>query len=189
MTIPLQVTFKGMDASPALEARIRDKAARLERFAARIQRCHVTIEAPHRRHRQGKLFRARIELVVPRGEVVVTRESPQDQAHEDAYVAVRDAFDAAVRRLEDHVRRLDRRVKHHEPALRHGRVARFVAGEAYGFIETSDGQEVYFHRNSVVDGAFDQLKVGDAVRLAVAEGEKGPQASTVHRVGRPHPTP
>lgn len=189
MTIPLQVTFKGMDASPALEARIREKAAQLERFAERILRCLVTIEAPHRHHRQGKLFRARIEVVVPRGDIVVTRESPQDQAHEDAYVAVRDAFDAAVRQLEDHVRRLDGRVKHHEPALLHGRVARFVAGEAYGFIETSDGQEVYFHRNSVVDGAFDQLKVGDAVRLAVAEGEKGPQASTVHRVGKHHPTP
>lgn len=189
MTIPVQVTFKGMDASPALEARIREKAARLERFADRIRRCHVTVEAPHRHHRQGQLYRARIEVVVPRGDIVVTRESPQDHAHEDASVAVRDAFDAAVRQLEDHVRKLDGRVKHHEPPQLLGRVARFVAGEPYGFIETADGQEVYFHRNSVVDGSFDQLKVGDEVRIVVAEGEKGPQASTVHRVGKHHPTP
>jgi ribosomal subunit interface protein len=189
MTIPLQITFKGMESSPALEARIREKAARLERFSARILRCHVTIEAPHRHHRQGRMYRARIELVVPRGDIVVTRESPQDHAHEDPYVAVRDAFDAAVRQLEDHMRRLDGRVKHHEPPQLHGRIVRFVAGEPYGFIETSDGQEVYFHRNSVVDGTFDALKVGDEVRLSVAEGAKGLQASTVHRIGKHRPTP
>jgi cold shock CspA family protein len=135
------------------------------------------------------LYRTRIEVTVPQGEVVVTRESPQDHAHEDAYVAVRDAFDAAIRQLEDHMHKLDGRVKHHEPPLLHGRVARFVADREYGFIETSDGQEVYFHRNSVVDGAFDRLRVGDQVRLAVAEGERGLQASTVHRTGGHHPTP
>lgn len=189
MAVPLQVTFKGMEPSPALETRIHARAALLERFARRILRCHVTIEAPHRHHRQGRLYRARIEVVVPRGDVVVTRESPHDHAHEDPYVAVRDAFDAVVRQLEDHVRRLDGRVKQHEPPLLHGRVARFVADAEYGFIETGDGQEVYFHRNSVVDGGFDRLRVGDEVRLAVTEGEHGPQASTVHRVGKHHPTP
>lgn len=189
MTVPLQVTFKGMEPSPALEARIQDKAAKLSRFADRIQRCHVTVDAPHRHHHKGQLYRIRIELAVPRGTIVVTRESPQDHAHEDPYVAVRDAFDAAIRQLEDHQRKLDGRVKRHESPLLHGRIARFVAGEDYGFIETTDGQEVYFHRNSVVDAPFDQLRVGDEVRLAVAEGEKGLQASTVHRVGKHHPVP
>ena len=186
MAIPLQVTFKEMEPSPALEARIRAKAAGLERFANRIQSCHVTIEAPHRHHRQGFLYRIRIELVVPRGNIVVTRDGPRDHAHEDAHVAVRDAFDAALRQLEDHVRKLDARVKHHEPSALRGRVVRFVADEGYGFIETSDGQQVYFHRNSVAEGAFDRLQVGDAVHLAVAEGEKGLQASIVHRVGKRH---
>jgi cold shock CspA family protein len=87
------------------------------------------------------------------------------------------------------VRRLDGRVKHHEPPQLRGRIVRFVAGEPYGFIETSDVQEVYFHQNSVVDGTFDELKVGDEVRLSVAEGAKGLQATTVHRIGKHHPTP
>lgn len=187
MAVPLQITFKGMEPSPALEARVRDKAAKLERFEGDILRCHVTVEAPHRHHRQGRLYLVHVEVFVPRGDVSVTRESPRDHAHEDPYVAVRDAFDAVARQLEDHVRRLDRRVKRHEPPQLHGRVARFVADEGYGFIETSDGQEVYFHRNSVVGGGFDRMRVGDEVRLAVAEGEKGPQASTVHRIGKHHP--
>ncbi len=186
MTIPVQVTFKGMDPSPALEARIREKAAQLERFEGDILRCHVTLEAPHRHHRQGRLYEVHIEVFVPRGDVVVVRESPQDHAHEDPFVAVRDAFNAAVRQLEDHVRGLGGQVKHHEPALLHGRIARFIADEGYGFIETSDGEEIYFHRNSVAEGRFDHLRVGDEVRFAVAEGEKGPQASTVHPAGQHH---
>jgi len=184
MAVPLQITFKGIDASPALEARIREKAARLDRFERDILRCHVTVEAPHRHQRQGPLFRARVEVFVPRGDIVVTRESPQDHAHEDPHVAVRDAFDAVVRQLEDHVRQQDHRTTPNPPVLAHGRVARFVAGEDCGFINTEDGQEVYFHRNSVAGHAFDRLRVGDPVRLSVTDGEKGPQASVVHPAGR-----
>jgi ribosomal subunit interface protein len=186
MAVPLQITFKGIEASPALEDRIREKAARLDRFEHDILRCHVTVEAPHRHQRQGRLFRARVEVFVPRGDIVVTRESPHDHAHEDPYVAVRDAFDAVVRQLEDHVRRQDHRTSPNPPVLTHGRVARFVADEDFGFIETEDGQEVYFHRNSVAGHAFDRLRVGDTVRLSVTEGEKGPQAGVVHPTARNH---
>ncbi|HXV24163.1 MAG TPA: cold shock domain-containing protein, partial [Alphaproteobacteria bacterium] len=58
----------------------------------------------------------------------------------------------------------------------------------HGFIETSDGQEVYFHRNSLVESKFESLEVGEEVRLTVAEDEsaKGAQASTVHLVGKHH---
>ncbi|OYV66563.1 MAG: 30S ribosomal protein S30, partial [Acidiphilium sp. 37-67-22] len=67
MTVKLQITFKDIDRSPALEARIREKAEVLGRFEGRILRCHVIIEAPHRHHHKGKLYRARIEIAVPRG--------------------------------------------------------------------------------------------------------------------------
>ncbi len=66
-------------------------------------------------------------------------------------------------------------------AENHGHVAKFVAGEGYGFIETADGREVYFHRNSVLDDAFEHLTVGSEVRFVEEMGEKGPQASTVRR--------
>lgn len=183
--IPLQITFKDMDASAALEARIRELAGRLERFEADIKRCHVTVAAPKHHHRQGGLYQVRIDIHVPRGDVVVTRESGQDHAHEDAYVAARDAFRAAARQLEDQARKIDGRVKLHEAPLVTGRVARFVADEAYGFIETAQG-DVYFERHCVVDDAFDRLRVGDAVRIAVATGDKGLQASTVYPPGRHH---
>jgi cold shock CspA family protein len=67
-----------------------------------------------------------------------------------------------------------------------GRVSKISAEEVYGFIATPDGREIYFHRNSVIDNAFDRLSVGSEVRLAEELGEKGAQASTVHPIGNHH---
>lgn len=191
MALSLQITFREMDPSPALETRIREKAARLERLAPDIERCHVTIGAPHQHHRQGRLFCVRIALHGPGCEIAVTREGQADHAHGDAFVALRDALDAALRQAEDQACRQDRRGAHHAPALdppemAHGRVARFIVGEDCGFIETDDGREVYFHRNSVAAHGFDRLRPGDPVRLSIAEGEQGTQATIVHPADQGH---
>jgi cold shock CspA family protein/ribosome-associated translation inhibitor RaiA len=179
------LTFKNMDPSPAIERHVREKSAKLERFFDRITGCHVTIEAPHRHHHKGRLYGVRIDLTVPGREIAVTHTGPQDHRHEDVRVAVADAFRAAARLLEDHARKGRGAVKVHETPL-HGRVVKLLPD--YGFVETSDGQEVYFHRNSVADAGFDQLAVGSEVRLVVAEKEsaKGLQATTVTAVGKHH---
>ncbi|NVN10029.1 HPF/RaiA family ribosome-associated protein [Nguyenibacter vanlangensis] len=187
MAIPVQITFKNMDPSPALEAKIRARAAQLTHFESDILRCHVTVEIPHRHHHQGDLYHVQLVVSTPAGDIVISREGPRNHAHEDAYVAVRDAFDAAVRRLEDHVRTRGGQVKHHEPILREGHVTRFVAGQDYGFIELPDGKEVYFHRHSVADDGFDQLQVGSPVHVAVTEGETGLQAAIVRPGGKRRP--
>jgi ribosomal subunit interface protein len=186
MQRPLEVRFHQMDPSPAIEARIRKKAAELERFSDRITGCRVTVEKAQRRHHQGNLFRVRIEIDAPGKEVAVTHTGPRDHAHEDVYVAIRDAFRAAVRQLEDHVRERGGKVKVHEVPL-HGTV-RMVDHEAdFGFIDTAQG-EVYFHRNSVVEGEFDDIAPGCEVRLEVAEREsaEGWQATTVRLIGKHH---
>jgi ribosome-associated translation inhibitor RaiA len=100
----VRITFHGMDASPAVEQRIREKVAGLERFSDRIHACHVTVEAPHRHGRNGKLYRIGLTLQMPGKELVVRRAGPNDHAHEDINVALRDAFDAAVRQVEDQAR-------------------------------------------------------------------------------------
>ena len=104
MQVPLQITFRHMDSSPALEARIRQRADELEQFFGRITSCHVTVECQHPRHQQGNLFEVRIDLNVPGREIVAGHDHGMNHAHEDAHVAVRDAFDALRRRLEDHAR-------------------------------------------------------------------------------------
>jgi ribosome-associated translation inhibitor RaiA len=97
----LQITFRGIEPSPFIEARVRELADRLTRFAHRITHCHVSIELPHRHRRQGQLYGVKIRMGVPGREIVVDREGPHDQAHANLHVALRDAFDAAVRRLEN----------------------------------------------------------------------------------------
>jgi ribosomal subunit interface protein len=176
MKLPLQIAFRGMPPSDAIKARIEEKAAKLDEFYDRIMACRVIVEAPHRRHHQGKLYHVRVDLTVPEGEMVVSREPHEHHAHEDVYVAIRDAFDAAKRRLEDHARRERGKVKRHEEPAG-GRVARLFPD--YGFIETPDGREIYFHRNSVLKEGFGRLAVGTAVRFVEEAGERGPQASTV----------
>lgn len=185
----LQVTFRNIDASPTVEDRIRERARELERFFDHIISCRVVIEAPKRRH-HGDLYHVRIDLKVPGREIVVKRDPPEQHAHEDIYVAVRDAFDAVRRRIEDHARRRRGDVKSHDvPA--HGSVASLIAEGDYGFINASDGTEIYFHRNAVANGGFDRLKIGEEVRFSMhpGAGEKGPQASVVVPVGKHHLPP
>jgi ribosomal subunit interface protein len=182
MQVPLEITFRNVPPSPAIEAAIREKAAKLEAFHDRITSARVVVETPHRQHRKGKLFHVRIDLRVPGQELVVSREPTAHHAFEDVYVAIRDAFDAAKRQLEDCARETRGSVKTHEEPPE-GRVARLHADEGYGFIETPDGREIYFHRHSVVGGDFDRLRFGDRVRFTEELGEHGPQASTVHVAG------
>lgn len=188
MQRPIQITFRGMDPSEAVEQRVREKAAALETYFDRLIGCHVVVESPHRHSQQGNLYHVTVELSVPGGPpIVVGREHHDKQAHEDVYVAIRDAFGAARRRLQDHARKLRADVKVHEVPT-HGRVVRKFSDERYGFVEDVAGTEVYFHANAVVDGRFEDLEIGTEVRFALhpGEGEKGPQASTVRLIGKHH---
>jgi len=178
MQLPLQITFRDMEPSEAVEARIRERAAKLDEYYDRIMSCRVVVEAPHRHHHQGKLFHVCVDLTVPSGELVVNREPAARHAHEDVYVAIRDAFNAAQRRLANYARRRRRDVKTHE-SIPLGRVLRLFPEEGYGFIEGPQGREVYFHKNSVLDEAFERLEVGSVVQFFEEPGNKGPQASTV----------
>ena len=183
MQLPLQIAFRDMPPSEAVEAKIRERAAKLDRYYNRIMSCRVVVEAPHGRHHQGKLYHVRIDLTVPGGELLVRREPAAHHAHEDVYVAIRDAFDAAQRQLADYARRQRGDIKAHEPPAS-ARVAKLFPEEGYGFIETPDGFEVYFHRNSVLDDAFGHLEIGSTVHFVEEQGEKGPQASTVRLIQR-----
>jgi ribosomal subunit interface protein len=97
MQIPLQITVRDMIPSAALDARIREKVARLERFQSRITSCRVTVAGPGQHRRRGSPIEVRLDVRVPgRPGIVVNRQ------HEaDVFVALRDAFDAASRQLEE----------------------------------------------------------------------------------------
>jgi len=104
----LQITFRDLPKSEAIEANIREKAEKLGSFYDRINRCSVMIESPHRHHHKGKHYHVRIDISLPGHELVVNRDPGNLTTHEDAYVAVRDAFNAARRQLTELARKLQR---------------------------------------------------------------------------------
>lgn len=185
MKQPLQITFRDFPPSEALEADIREKAAKLDQVYDRIMSCRVVVEAPHAHHHKGNLFHVVIDLTVPGEELVVNRSPGKHHAHEDPYVAVRDAFDAARRQLQDFARKQRGKVKRHE-VPDHGVIAELAPLDDFGRIMTADGRDIYFHRHSVIETGFEALEIGDEVRFVEESGEAGPQASTVHKIGKHH---
>lgn len=183
MQLPLQISFRQMEHSPAIEATIREKAARLDTFAGRIMSCRVVVEPAGKHHLHGNQYELHIDITLPGGEVVATREPGEHKEYKDIAIAIRDAFDSAGRQLEDHVRRQRGDVKARS-RMAHARVSKLVPTEDYGFLATPEGREIFFHRNSVLNDAFDRLEVGMEVAFAEEEGDRGPQATTVKLVGR-----
>jgi ribosome-associated translation inhibitor RaiA len=104
MPVPVEISFRHLAASEAMEQRIRALAARLEHFSPHLLGCQVIVEEPHQHHEQGNLFDVRIALVLPGHEINVQHTRAADHAHEDPYVALRDAFRAARRQLLDYER-------------------------------------------------------------------------------------
>jgi cold shock CspA family protein/ribosome-associated translation inhibitor RaiA len=181
MQAPLQIAFRDSQPSDQIRAEIEKEARRLEKFYDRITACNVVVTTPSLlHHRRGGLFKINLHITLPQHkDIIVNRTHDDVHQHEHISVAIRDAFTAAKRQIEDAVRQMRGDVKQDIAADR-GRVSKLIAGENYGFIETADGREIYFHRNSVLDGAFERLKVGAEIRFVEEAGEKGPQASTVH---------
>lgn len=179
-----QVSFDDLPSDDTVRDAALEHIDQLERLCDRITGCHVVIAQPHRHHREGRLYSVRIDLVVPGNEIIVNREHHLDHAHEDVYVALRDSFLAARRRLEDHVRRM-RGVEKTHAARGRGRISKLFPLQGYGFIETPDGREVYFHRHAISDHDFRLVDVGTPVFFSEEEGDEGPQAAAVH-IARPH---
>ncbi len=195
-SFPVQITFqKGMLPASA-EQWIRSEAAKLGTFYHRIMGCRVAVGSPHRHHQQGSPYHVRIDLTVPGGELVIKheptlrtrarqlgeteiRKQREVRApHKHLRQAINHAFKAAGRRLQDYARCQRGDVKHRElqPLAK---VARLFRSKEYGFLQTPEGREIYFHKNSVLSRAYNRLKLGTVVTFAEEPGDKGPQASSV----------
>ena len=185
MQFPIEIEFRNMDRSEALQDVIEKRMEKIARFESDVMSCKLTVEAPHRHHGKGNIYHVRIDLHVPGTEIVVNRDRSQNHAHEDPYVAVRDAVNAAARQLQDYVRIRRGKVKAHE-APPHGKVSEIHPGENYGRITASDGRLIYFHRNSLLDSRLEDVTVGAEVRFDEEQGEKGPQATSVRLIGKHH---
>jgi cold shock CspA family protein len=182
MKTPVEIDFQNMAPNSRVRDTIAKHVTQMEERFGRITAGRVVLKAPGGHHKKGGLYEINIMLALPDGhEVIVDHTSQNDERYSDLDFSINDTFKRARRQLQDQVRKLQGQVKHREgPAV--GTVVGLDSLGEFGFIETDDGREIYFHRNSVIGGNFPNLTVNARVTYAEEQGEKGPQASTVKLV-------
>ena len=99
MPLPLQVNFKNLPHSDAAEELVRKRADKLTTLNPRIAHIRVVLEAPHRSQEHGNHFVVHIDIDVPGAEIVVGRDSPEDERQTDLYAAINESFRIAERQL------------------------------------------------------------------------------------------
>jgi cold shock CspA family protein/ribosome-associated translation inhibitor RaiA len=165
------VHIEGQQAEilPEWRGKIEEELARLQKhykdpiIHARVE----IIGTPH--HRLGA-FEVHLVVNVPGDTITLVRQGDM------VIPLVLEAFDALDRRLRQHSQVVQQQVKTHAEVAEHGLVARLFPDEDYGFIETADGLEVYFHAHALKKGKFSHLTPGVKVKFAQEAGDKGPQA-------------
>lgn len=183
MQKPLQITFKDLEHSDTLEALVRERVERLERFHPSIIGCRVVVETPHRSAEgTSPPLGLTVEVEIPgRPKIVAKASADRQDAKTSPAVVVGRAFEAAQRQLQDTAQLQKADIKQHENHGSTGQVVRLFPEQSYGFIEVRGAPDLYFTRNAVVGGDFDDLQPGTLVHVTVAttEGPMGPQASSV----------
>lgn len=175
---PIHIIFNKLKFSRAIENNAQRHAAKLGKYFDNIMNCKVSIETHHHQNK-GNIYHVRIDLIVPNAELVVNRELGENHAHEDVYVAIRDAFLAMTRQLKKYAQKQRGAVKHHALPPE-GRIREIAPVADYGFIETIDGRSLRFTSKSVVDFDFNKLEVGTKVFFIEAASNDGPAVSTVY---------
>ncbi len=186
MRVPLELSFRNIPKTSRIEDMIRERVDKLETFHDQIISCRVAVEGPHEHQDSGSPFRIRISLRIPPGhELAVDREPGRDHLHDDLPTVMNRAFDALERQVKKLKEKQQGEVKKHPDQEVGGLVNKLFPEEGYGFIRSTDGRDIYFHRNSVLGEDFPRLEIGTGVRFVEEPGEEGPQASTVKIVSKP----
>jgi ribosome-associated translation inhibitor RaiA len=102
-----------MEPSDAIRQRAETLLERLARLSPTIIRGKMVIESRHRHHHRGNVYHVAVRLHLPGLDIDVTHDPELNHAHEDVYVAMRDACDAAKRQLKAHERRRSAKAARH----------------------------------------------------------------------------
>jgi cold shock CspA family protein len=183
MRIPLEVSFHGMSRSKSLETLIQNDITKLEKVCDNLISCRVGIKLEQKSRRTANPFRVRIEMRMPPGhDLVINHKSGLKEDSEDLPTTVRNAFRTAHRRLKQQVEKQRGARKTHPQQETMALVTKIFSDEGYGFLRSTEGEEIYFHRNSILNYNFEELRPGAGVRFTAELGDEGLQASSVQVV-------
>ncbi|HSG47997.1 MAG TPA: cold shock domain-containing protein [Longimicrobiales bacterium] len=187
MQVPPEIAFRNLEPTDDLKALIRDGIAGLESLYPDLISCRTVVKDDTPGQERGKNIRVRLEVAIPGRRLVVEEDNANPATDRDVGRTLRDAFKIAEKRLKQAKAQQRGDVKTHGLPP-HGRIVRLLAddhGVRYGYIESRDGEQVYFHENALVGVDFHELEVGDEVLIAVSGGDQGLQASTVEPIPGP----
>ena len=187
MQRPVEIAFRNIESSDAAEAAIRDHVARLERMYGRMTTCRVRVDQRNQNVNESMPPVVHFDISVPgHKDIVVAHEADHLQRKyqaPDLRNAINEAFRIAERRLGKYKDKLtDHGVaeRGHEAANEfRGQVAELTPEKDFGYVLTKEGGLLYFHRNSLLNGVFDDLRRGDEVSYVEQAGDTGPIASKV----------
>lgn len=186
MQIPLEISFHNVEHSDWADAEVRDHVRKLEQIYSRLKSCRVRVEqrADNQHHTIPPVVR--VELGIPgRKDIVVAHEPERLQRkfqRPDLHNAINEAFRIATQQLSA---LKEERSDRHTARMGEGgyefvgQIAELRAEENFGFVLTGEGGLLYFHRDALTNGGFDQLKRGDNVSYVIADGDTGPVAGRV----------
>lgn len=177
MQIEPEVSFRNVQRTEFLDQAILEGIDKLKTVHDRITSVRIAVEDQRGTGIHDHLYRVRIEVTFPGGQVIV-KEKPADGPHLPLEQVLSNAFDAARRKLRETRRQQKGQVKERSPRSI-GRVVEIFPHEGYGFIQDDEGEFVYFHRNSVAGHGWDSLDTQHAVEFEEEQGDKGPQAVVV----------
>ncbi len=182
MDRPLDIAFHNMPPSAELEAMIRQHVDKLQIRFAHLTGCRVSVEALHKQHRTGNPFEVHIVLSVPGRDLAVSREPHhprENRSHPDAHAAVREAFRAAEAQLRSYKGHLGEDTSGPSGSAVAARILLLEPGADHGYLQSPTGTQLYFHRDSVTNGSFAELREGDPVHYVEEDGDAGPVATKV----------
>lgn len=180
MDVPPEIAFRGLEPTDHLKELILDGIDGLEEIHPRLVSCRTMVADDTPDRQSGNNYRVRLEIGIP-GKAVIVDETPNGGEPRPLDQMIKEAFRIGRKRLQKEKEMQRGDVKTHDLPP-HGRVVRLLTddtGVRYGFIESREGQQIYFQEAALVDLDYDDLDVGEEVRYAAAEGTDGPQASTV----------
>lgn len=189
MQIPLEIAFHKVEKPAWAEDEIRSRVEKLEKLYGGLVGCRVRVDQRANAARTPPVVH--IEMSVPGHKDLVVAYEPErlqlKYNNPGLDNAIADAFAAAERQLTDFKRQREggATADYHDGTNQFlGQVAEMHPEEDYGFLMTKEGGLLYFHRNRVLGGGFDEFKVGDEVRYVEEIGDTGPIANKVRPVGR-----
>jgi cold shock CspA family protein/ribosome-associated translation inhibitor RaiA len=186
MNIPVEVSYRGVEKTEQLEELITEQKAKLDKFSDRINSCRVSVELDQNSRHTANVYRVRLDLTINHGhEIPVVEKTKPDDEHPGVEPLIRKAFDTARRQVIKIKERQKREIKSHPDQAVQGIVKHVFPEQGYGIIQSMEGEDIYFHENSVAGNKFDHISLGTGVSYSLETGEKGLQATVVHIQNKP----